>query len=36
MAKFPLLLDREMDWNEMFNVNGSKTRIVELLPLGFN
>lgn len=32
MARFPLPLDREMDWNEMFDVNGSNTRRAGLLP----
>ena len=35
MARFPLPLDCEPGWSEMFSVNGNKTRIVELLPLGF-
>lgn len=36
MARFPLPLDREPGWSEMFSVNGNKTRIAELLPLGFH
>lgn len=32
MARFPLPLDREMDWNEILDVNGSSTRRAGLLP----
>lgn len=32
MARFPLLVDREMGWNKMLHVNGSNTGRPELLP----